>query len=175
MYDSFCTHWKENHRTEEIMVTILFYILIIVGLGLLVFGAWITYKGVTFVLAKYDWMISAQEKRGAISPLSSRSSVNQMLSTLNRIVETTSIQDLIQAEPNDTGRGEPDRLDAHTETGVLSDETRGSMLDSVAKIIDALPNLLKADFGPIVVVCFTGLVLMGGGIFLLITALNTIS
>ena len=165
------------------MTTTLYVIYFIAAFGLLVFGAWITFRGVRFMLTKYDWKKSPQGDMDAMPLVSSDFSVNRMLTSLNTIVDQASSSDVQQAPtPEEAGAGpeveppvEPPVEPGGGQTGVTTTESKGSTLEGVAKIIEALPNLLKADFGPIVVVCFTGLVVMGAGFTILIMVLKAVT
>lgn len=169
------------------MTTALFILNLIAALGLLCFGGWITYKGVKYLLDKYNWQPAQARGQGGQAPGSQAEKVDHMLSSLTLLVDST-VAEAMAPRPRPAGQvkapefnPEEPVVEPPPDPGVEEpeggfhpppDDKKGNLLNGVAKIIEALPSLLKADFGPIVVVCFTGLVVMAGGFYILVMVLN---
>ena len=144
------------------------------AVGLLVFGGVIVYRGISVIVTKYDWKAKDQADansaniRAASSGEEARSlGVQGMLASLNKIVEQVAAEPTRNEGDADTGSGE---ADAGAQASEADDKT--SLLEGVATIIEKLPSLLNADFGPMVWVSFVGLLIMSGGFYLLVSVLN---
>lgn len=68
------------------------------------------------------------------------------------------------------GDAEADTADAQAaaEAAKGKGTEKGSVLEGIAKVIEALPKLLNANFGPATVVCLVGLLIIAGGFYLLL-------
>lgn len=172
---------------------------IIASFGLLVFGGWILYSGVKMILQKYDWKpVPGQKSVPGQGQIMQTNNVNQLLSSLNKMIDPSinnvhplrtkdavggnaapqgdqpaagnvSVEDVQPAEGNAEDDGAADNTDT---TG--TENKKETILDGVAKIIKVLPDLLKADFGPIVVICFAGITVMGAGFYIIIMVINKV-
>ncbi len=144
------------------------------AVGLLAFGGVIVYRGISVIVTKYDWKAKDQAPansaniRAASSAEEARSlGVQGMLASLNKIVEQVAAEPAREdVEPNP----DSDESEAGAQASAAEDKT--SLLDGVATIIEKLPSLLNADFGPMVWVSFVGLLIMSGGFYLLVSVLN---
>jgi hypothetical protein len=165
--------------------------------GLLVFGGWILYSGVKMILQKYDWKPAPVPDPGTKGlpgqgQRRQMNNVDQLLFSVNKMIDPSMITPLRVTRKRDEGgensvpgpgdeqaagdsadpANQPSE-DTSGEVGAAGAETtKQTLFDGVAKIIEALPDLLKADFGPIVVICIAGLVVMGAGFYIIVMVIN---
>lgn len=172
---------------------------IIASFGLLVFGGWILYSGVKMILQKYDWKPAQAPTPGTkAAPAQAQrmqmNNVDQLLFSVNKMIDPSLVITTpriprtrdVAGENTVPGPGDEQAAgdaadpanqpseDASGEVGAAGTETtKQTLFDGVAKIMETLPGLLKADFGPIVVICIAGLVVMGAGFYIIVMVINT--
>ena len=182
------------------MQTAIPIIQIIAGFALILFGAWVTWRGIRIITQYYPLTIKtgsaadAFTEGGAPTNLvgAMMSLVNAEIASLGGSKRGASFVDLDTGSGQEEGDGTPGGAgdpppdgDAGPDTGQpvepaepiepvipvepsAGGEDKGTVLEGAAKIIEALPKLLNANFGPATVVCLVGLVIIAGGFYMLL-------
>jgi len=167
---------------------------IITGFALILFGAWVTWRGIRIITQYYPQTIQPDEGHVAFSDSSkSTNLVGAMLALVNAEIASLgkpSGRESAFIDLGNGGHGSPGSEDKPQEGDEPSSEAdpekpdepkpdteqkpapgaeeKASVLAGAAKIIEALPKLLNANFGPATVVCLVGLLIIAGGFYMLL-------
>ncbi len=170
---------------------------IVAGFALIIFGSWVTWQGIRIITQYYPLSIKPGRHTGAEltdddKPTNLVASMialaNAEIAALADPVRKTSFVDLdnpnsegeSDGTPGGAGNPQPETGDqsggdTDTDEGTQAEAEaakkggeKGSVLEGIAKVIEALPKLLNANFGPATVVCLVGLVIIAGGFYLLL-------
>lgn len=162
------------------MQSIILILQSIAGFGLIGFGCWVTVKGIHIITRYYpltlrpgEPLLEAFSERGQPTSLAAA-----MLSLVNAEIAS------ISSRKRPAATFEPDTDDTPSDAvppaddGSLATEQDApisaqasdarSILDGAAGIIEALPKLLNANFGPAAIVCLIGLLIIAGGFYMLL-------
>lgn len=172
----------------------------VAGFGLIVFGGWVTWKGIRIITQYYPLTL----KPGAPLPEAftaqgqPTSLVSAMLALVNAEIASLAqprrssafvdVQPGGDAAPSGDGTpgGAGDATNGETPPEEEGGETNGqeptqpeaagaaetqnasAILEGAARVIEALPKLLNANFGPATVVSIVGFLIIAGGFYLLL-------
>ena len=172
----------------------------IAGFALLIFGGWVTVKGIRIITQHYPLTLKPGEPLPAAfsEPNQPTNLVAAMMSLVNAEIaslparkSSTAPVDRGYGDGTPGGAGSPladeEPLDGDNtvptgeepvlpapilpepvEPAAVKDRDASAILEGAASIIEALPKLLNANFGPATVVCGVGMLIIAGGFYLLL-------
>jgi len=176
------------------MQTVIFIVQIIAGFALILFGAWVTWRGIRIITQYYPLTLKSGAPPEAFTDSSIQPNfvdammalVNAEIASLGQPGRGAAFVDLDASEDAGAGDGTPGGAGNPPHDGGAIPETgqpiepaepvepsvgsgnKGTVLEGVSKVIAALPKLLNANFGPATVVCLVGLLIIAGGFYMLL-------